>query len=232
MIVPAFLYPMKKLALILALATLGTSNTVFAAAGIFGTAIGLESNLFNSGDNTFFEADLLNDPRFAPTDQGFGSGNVTLPVVLNTSGFNGLNLGAFNPTAGDTLTLIGGELLTFKNNSSDITGAFINYSIDGGAFVPVSIPFNEDNINATTGDQRWASTTNAINVLTGLGNGAHTLSFFASAPTNGVNADPQIFDSNSGNNFTASFSVVPEPGSFALALLGSVGLLTLRRQRR
>src|ERR1700761_175869 len=103
--------------------TLLTSSRIFADTGIFGTDLGLESNLINGGTPTFFEADLLGDSRHAP----IASGAVTLPVDLNTSGFNGLNLGTFNPSAGDTLTLVGGEALTFKNNGggpsgTDVTG--------------------------------------------------------------------------------------------------------------
>jgi hypothetical protein len=218
----------------LALATLLALNcsSLFATTGIFGTDIGLTSNLFNGGGNTFFEADLLGDSRHAP----IASANVTLPVVLNTTGFNGLNLGTFNPGAGDTLTLIGGEALTFKNGAAtdttgnDVTAAAINFRIDGGAFNPFVLAFNENLTNP--GDQRWASTDGTINLLTGLSAGAHTLTFFASG-SNNSNPAVGIFDSNGGANYTANFTVVPEPSTLSLlagpALLG--GWLFLRRRR-
>lgn len=213
----------KKLALTLLLAV-ASSGPLFAGDGIFGSDIGLKSNLINGGANTFFEADLLGDGRHAPAATAF----VTLPVNLNTSGFNGLNLGTFNVASGDTLSFIGGEVLTFKNGTSDVTGAFISYSIDGGAFTSVSLAFNAD---LGGGDQRWAQTTYNTNLLTGLTNGAHTLSFFTSASVN--DGTGTVFDSNNTNNYTANFTVVPEPSSFALlagpSLLGA--WMFIRRRR-
>lgn len=198
--------------------------SAFANAGIFGSSIGLKSNLFNSGGNTFFEASLLGDGRHAPV----ANASVTLPVTLNTAGFNGLNLGSFNP-ATDTLTLIGGGVLTFKNDSSDVTGTFINYSIDGGSFQSMALPFNQDNVNGNSGDQRWASTSGVVNLLTGLSNGSHTIAFFASGNTNNVNVAPQIFDSNGNSNYTANFTVVPEPSTYAV---GGLALLAVCFQQR
>lgn len=223
---------MKHLVLISVTAvTLLASSRLFADTGIFGTDLGLESNLINSGTPTFFEADLLGDPRHNPQ----ATGAVTLPVDLNTSGFNGLNLGTFNPSTGDTLTLVGGEALTFKNNGggltgTDVTGTFVNYSIDGGSFMSLSLPFNQDNVSGNAGDQRWASDTYNVNLLTGLSLGTHTISFFASGTTNGN----QIFDSNGGANYTASFTVVPEPSTWAMGSLTALGLVgsVLRRVRR
>jgi hypothetical protein len=216
--------------LLTGLALAASSSTIFATTGIFGTDIGLTSNLINGGGRTFFEADLLSDSRHAP----IATADVTLPVTLNTTGFNGLNLGAFNPGAGDTLTLIGGEALTFKNatadaTGTDVTGAAINYQLDGGAFTPFVLAFNEDNVSMNTGDQRWASTTGAVNLLTGLANGPHTLGFFASGSTNGTSG---IFDGNGGANYIASFTVVPEPAT--ILLVGPTmlaGLFYIRRRR-
>ena len=201
-------------------------SVMFGAAGIFGSDIGLKSNKFNAGGNTFFEATLLGDARQAPLANG---AVVTLPVTLNTTGFNGLNLGTFNPFAGDTLLFIGGEALTFKNGTTDVTGTAINYKIDGGAFTPFSLTFNEDNVSGSPGDQRWANTDQAVNLLSGLSLGAHTLQFFTSGTTNDVGA---IFDNAGGANFTASFTVVPEPATVLLiapALLG--GMFFVRRRR-
>ena len=218
----------KKLALI-SLSLLAFAVSTFATDGIFGIDIGLKSNTFNSGGNTFFEADLLGDGRHAPIANG---ALVTLPVTLNSSGFNGLNLGTFNVSAGDSLTFIGGEVLTFKNAASNVTAAFISYSIDGAAFTPFSLAFNQDNVNGTAGDQRWAQTNDTVNLLTGLANGSHTLSFFGSASTN--DGTGTVFDNRGGANYTASFTVIPEPSSLSLiagpAILGA--WMFIRRRRR
>lgn len=220
----------KKFAL---LASLALSTVAFGDTGIFGSDIGLTSNLFNSGGNTFFEATLLGDGRHAPLAGAF----VTLPVTLDTSGFNGLNLGTFNPGAGDTLILIGGETLTFKNGGTgatgtDVTGTFLNYQIDSGGFTAISLGFNEDNVNTAPGDQRWAATNNSVDLLNALSPGTHQLTFFTSGSTNGSSG---IFDSNGGANFTATFTIaaVPEPSSFALlagpAILGAWFFVRRRR---
>ena len=215
----------KKLAVVLltALSLASGASTLHASDGIFGTDIGLESNLINSGTNTFFEADLLGDSRHAP----IATAAVTLPVDLNTSGFNGLNLGTFDVAAGDTLNLVGGEALTFKNSGSDVTAAFVNYSVDGGPFVAVNLPFNQDNVNGNSGDQRWATDTASVNLLAGLADGTHTLAFFASGTTNGGD----IFDSNGGANYTADFTVVPEPSTIAAGVLALLGTVFLRRRQ-
>lgn len=195
-----------------------------AAAGIFGSDIGLQSNNINSGTITFFEADLLGDSRHAPA--------TNTPVLLDARGFNGLNLGTFNPLAGDTLLLVGGETLTYKNDSSDITSSALSYSIDGSnTFSNINLPFNQDKVNGTAGDQRWALTSGTVDILANLGVGNHTLTFYTSATTNGVNTFSTLYDTNSGKNFTASFTVVPEPGTWmgALLLVLTASALLLRR---
>jgi hypothetical protein len=58
-----------------------------------------------------------------------------------------LNLGTFNPALGNTLTLTGGSLLTFKNGGSDVTGAFLDFRTfqpvgsPSGAFTEFGLPF-------------------------------------------------------------------------------------------
>ena len=198
-----------------------------ATGGIFGSDIGLQSNVFNSGGTTFFEADLLGDSRHAP----IASSTVTLPVTLNTTGFNGLNLGTFNPSGGDTLIFKGGETLTFKNTSTDITGSTLSYKIDNGSFTNVGLAFNQDNVSNNNGDQRWASTSFSTDLLSNLAVGMHTISFFTSATTNSVDSAATVYDSNSSNNYTASFTVVPEPATWAAGGLTMLaGAAALRRR--
>ncbi len=152
-------------------------HNAYAAGGIFGSDDGLQ---LNGGAFTFYENSLQGDGRHNP----LVSGGVTAAPTLVTTGLPA-SLGTFNPFAGDTLFLIGGEALTFKNGSTDVTGAFVNYSIDGGSFSSISLTFNEDNVNGNGGDQRWANTNFSIDLLAGQSLGTHTLSFYVSATTNG-----------------------------------------------
>ena len=203
---------------------LGLQNHAQAAAGIFGSDDGLR---LNGGAFTFYENSLSGDGRHNP----LVTGGVTVGPTLVTTGLPA-SLGSFNPFAGDTLLLIGGEALTFKNNGTDVTGAFVNYSIDGGVFSSISLTFNEDNVGGGTGDQRWANTDFAVDLLSGQTLGTHTLSFYISATTNGVDADPVIFDNNGGSNFNSTFTVVPEPSTWAMLLCGFGILLGVQRRRR
>jgi hypothetical protein len=75
------------------------------------------------------------------------------------------------------------------------------------------------------GDQAWGNTT-PINLM-GLtsGNGNYTLEVFFRATTN----EGERFSNNGGSNFKANFTVVPEPSSAALGLLGAAFMLRRRR---
>jgi hypothetical protein len=202
----------------------GSGDNAYADGGIFGSDEGLQ---LNGGAFTFYENTLQTDPRHAP----LVSGGVTAAPTLVTPGLPA-SLGNFNPFTGDSLLLIGGEALTFKNGPTDVTGASVNYSIDGGAFSSISLTFNEDNVTGMSGDQRWANTNFAINLLSGQSMGTHTLSFYISATTNGNGADPTVFDNNGGANFNTTFTLVPEPSTWATLLVGLGILIGAQRRRR
>ncbi|MDQ3198664.1 MAG: PEP-CTERM sorting domain-containing protein [Verrucomicrobiota bacterium] len=210
---------------VLALAATGfvsAANVVQAGAGIFGSDIGLK---INGGNNTFYELSLLGDGRHAP----IASGTVTLPVDLVATGFDGLNLGTFNINT-DSLLVIGGGVLTFKNDGTNVTSATVAYSVDGGPFQFLNLGFNEDNVNGALGDQRWASTDASVDILTGLANGVHTLSAYTFASTE--NPTDTIFDSQNGANYNATFTVVPEPTTWAMLVSGLGILVGFQRRRR
>lgn len=144
--------------------------------------------------------------------------------------FQGANFGTFNTGVGNTLTLVGGEIKTFKNGGSDVTGAFFNYRVfkvgdSPGSFIEFGLPFGA-NLPAP-GDQRWDKTNQNVNLLSGLGNGNYTLEVFARATATGPTQTH--FSNNGGANYTASFTVIPEPASAVLGLLGSVLLVRRRR---
>lgn len=200
----------------LALAVLCTLPAASAASGVFGTGTVLGIN----GTKTLFATTLLGDNRHIPV-------NVTTPALV----LNGIpsSIGTFNPTTGDTLTLRGGEMLTFKNGTDNITGGTIHYRVDSGSFQTFSLTFNQDNVSGNGGDQRWYGEGASVNLLAGLSNGDHTLEVFYTSPFTFSGGSGTHTVNNGTANYKFDFTVVPEP---AAALLGSFGLLAILRRRK
>ena len=143
-----------------------------------------------------------------------GSGDQYLAGGLNADGasaFAGTDLGDF--TAADALTLNGGELKTYKNGGSNVCGGTLNYRVYAsgdtpGAFTALALPFNA---NLSGSDQKWAATGQAIDLLDALTAGDYVLELYWEADGNDSNPSgcgENKYDSDSGNNFTATFSVV------------------------
>lgn len=210
---------MKKTSLLIAAASfLVAASSLNAASGIFGTGV----TITNKGTVTLYESTLLGDSRHAP----FGSS-----PALNTTGFDSVDLGIFDTTTSDSLVLNGGGILTFKNGTDDVTGASIFYSIDGGSFSSIALSFNEDNVSGSGGDQRWYIQDSSIDLLSGLSSGAHTISVYFEAPFTFDFGSGTHSENNGGSNFTADFTVVPEPSAYAL-LAGILGLAYVAARRR
>jgi len=204
---------MKNIKILLA-SSLFSGASLFAGSGIFDSFAIVESTFYN------------------------------LNATTANPDFSGANLGSFDTT--DSIS-IGGQLKSFKNNGTDVTGAQISYVIyaDGNRpatpiFTDVAYAFQIDNVGGVGGDQQWGTDVAGSNgtdqsdsvSLNSLSAGNYKLEVFASISTNGVDADGTIFDNAGGNNYIADFTVVPEPGSFAL-IAGALGLAfaTLRRHR-
>ncbi len=235
-------------------ALLVTASSGFGqGSGIFG--VGLDLSITNSGTSTFnlYEMTLFGDARFNPDPTG-GSGapgnGYTLgrsPTLVNTytssdnnstwatgdGGGEPANNNANDPSLGtfrmglDTLTLNGGEILTYKNGGANVSAADIFYQINGAGFNDISLAFNQDSVNGNTGDQRWYTDGANVNVLHNLGPGTYTLNVYY-RDSNTVDVNDYI--SNNSANFNATFTVVPEPST--LALSGLSGLMTLFVFRR
>lgn len=135
-----------------------------------------------------------------------GIGNTYFAGGINTDGasptFNGTGFGT--PAS---LTLNGGEVKSLKDGTSDVTGAFLYYRVykqsdTAPAFVELNLPFDS---NIGGGNQKWAATAENIDVLAlaTAGNGDYFLEIYWKITTN----EGDRFDSNSGANFKASFSI-------------------------
>lgn len=203
---------MNKIKLILA-GSLFSGASLFGAAGIFDSFTIIES--------TFYD----------------------LNASTANADFEGVNLGTFNTT--DSIS-IGGQLKSFKNTGTDVTGALLSYRIfeagsPSGSFSDVSYAFQFDNVGGTTGDQQWGTQVLGANdpgtdqsvsaPLTALTAGDYKLEVFASITTNGVDAPETIFDNVGGRNYTADFTVVPEPSAYGL-ILGALGMAFVASRRR
>ena len=143
-----------------------------------------------------------------------GSGDQYLAGGLNADGasaFAGTDLGDF--TAADALSLNGGELKTYKNGNSNVCGGTLNYRVYAsgdtpGAFTSLALPFSA---NLSGSDQKWATTGQAIDLLDALTAGDYVLELYWEADGNDSNPSgcgETHYDSDSGNNFTATFSVL------------------------
>lgn len=211
-----------KLKHLVTLVVLATPVSSFAATGIFGSYINVTSTNFAGGSGVWYDAQVPGGGRASdPTD------------------FNGFAFGTYNPGAGGALSLTGAEVLTFKGTlPDDVTGAKINFRIynaglPSGAYTPIAIGFTANATFADAagtsysggGDQKWANGVGTTNLLSGLSNGNYQLEIYLEASTD----SGTTFSNNGGANFKSTFTVVPEPTSAALGLIGS--MLLLRRRR-
>ncbi|RTL43902.1 MAG: PEP-CTERM sorting domain-containing protein [Burkholderiales bacterium] len=160
----------------------------------------------------------------------------TQPGPATLTAFNGVNLGTF--VLGSTATIAGGELLSWKNGTGNVTGGVLHWRVDSGTFQDLTINFTANstfvdragNTFSNTGDQRWAAlASTSTNFLAGVAAGAHTLQVYFTAFTNEGNRDSGSVTAPFSANFTVT-SAVPEPGSAALLLAG-MGLIAFRRRQ-
>ncbi len=169
-----------------------------------------------------------------------GSGNTYYDLGASTANpdFQGAFLGTFDQS--NHSLVLGGQLKSYKNNGTDVTGASLFYRIypsgssPSGTFTEIPYSFQIDNVNGTTGDQQWGTdiqgshtTDTGVDILSGstLTAGDYTLEVYAVIYTNGVDADPIIYDSRGGSNYQATFTITEslpvELTSFSANVIGN-----------
>ncbi len=150
-----------------------------------------------------------------------GAGNTYYDLGASTANpdFQGANLGSFDLT--NHSLVLGGQLKSYKNNGTDVTGASLFYRIypvgsPSGSFTEINYAFQIDNVNGHAGDQQWGTdiagsntTDKGVDILSGstLSSGDYTLEVYAVIYTNGVDAASTIYDSRGGLNYQATFTV-------------------------
>ena len=200
---------MKKLIIAVMISAASIAAT-YGAAGIYDSFA-----IVNTTSTTYYDA-------------GASTGNPD---------FNGAFLGNFT-VASDNLKL-GGQTKLWKNNGTDVTAADIFYQVRPVASVIVSFSSLSYIWQADLGgnDYRWGTETKAspdnytANLLTGLTNGDYYLDVYTRITTNGFDAATYIYANNGTNNYTATFTVVPEPATWALLAGGLTTLMVIRRRR-
>lgn len=153
------------------------------------------------------------------------------------------DLGTFDIGAGNTLDLTGAGILTWKSDGGDVTAGRFEYRVytvgsTPGAFANQALgfgsnaSFTEYGVTANGGgDQFWGDSETygagftPVDLLAGRPTGDYEIEWFALALTN----EGDRFENNFGDNYKATFTVVPEPASAVLGMIGSVLLLRRRR---
>ncbi len=159
-----------------------------------------------------------------------------IPGPTSNPDLNGYNFGTFDPTAGDSLVLANWYLENYAYDSGG-TGPFDNNWITSAntATLVLTIDSIANNqsltyVSQTGNNHFWNNSPDTVNLLTGLDAGVHTLSVSISYSFNQWDGSQVIVNTvDNTSPATATFTVVPEPASALLGLLGS--LLLLRRRK-
>ena len=150
-----------------------------------------------------------------------------------SSSLQGADLGDFS-----TNLWLGGQT-GFWSNGSGTQFVTLNYSITGQASASgtVNYAFQYFEGPAGTNNDQWGTDANGANASDlsvdliaahSLAAGDYNLVVYVEGKANN---NVSAFDSNGGSNYSATFTVVPEPTSFAL-LLGFAGLCFVMYKRR
>lgn len=151
--------------------------------------------------------------------------------------FNGTDLGTFN--VGDNYQIWNWDIKTWGANAGGAALWVTTYETGNRPGEPVFEEWwQSNNETITAEDQIWRGYVEdgdqggdalQINILDGLAEGDYTVEVYVRA----WGTDPEErFDSNDGNNFAATFEVIPEPGTMGLLAIGLLGIVGLRRRMK
>lgn len=206
---------------------------VIASAGVSQAGVGYFGNAYivlNLGSGDSFRQ--ITSPANSLTNAG-GGFNLT-PDGVN-SAFSG-NLGEFDISGSPTFQLKGFEWNTYNDSGDTVTNAVLNYRITKvgdtpGSFSSISL----GSPTSTSGNDRfWQLTSGGVNLLSGLSNGNYTITTYIQATatfTGGGGGSFTMANWGTSSGPTASFSLIPEPTTWAL-LAGSLAITTIFRRRR
>ncbi len=214
---------MKKILTAITAATLlATASSSFAAWGLF--------DADRSYTGIKVDASTTNNYTVWSTTTGNFQGS-----VLNATAYT---------SAAQTLQINYYDVKTFKNGGSDVTGGTYNWTVYETGSRPGSPTFSSINLvwlaDLGGGDQKWGFSGNTTSILdapavsftSGLKN--YTFEFYVQV--NGLAPDGAVYDNNGGaaSNYTATFSTIPEPSTYAMLALGAAGMggYVIRRRRR
>jgi hypothetical protein len=188
-------------------AVVGLSSLAQAATGFFNNIYIVAGN----GTNTFYQA--------SGTPDGFN------PQL--SSGWGTLN-------QDDAFQIKGFEINTWNNTGSSVTHMNMYWSTDD--FITSNQLTLTPETSVSGNNKLWRLTTGTQSLLTNndrgvLPNGSYTFKAYFEGYTNGVDTAGNIFESNGGANYSATFDVVPEPSTYALIALGTAFILWRIRRR-
>lgn len=147
-----------------------------------------------------------------------------------SSSFQGASLGSFN-----TYLWLGGQT-GFWSSGQGVQYITLHYSITGQQAASGTVSYSFQSYSAP--NDQWGTdingahaTDSSINLISAhsLANGSYNIAIWVEGKAN--NLSP-IYDSNSGSNYNATFTVVPEPSTVALLGAGALALGLFRRAKK
>lgn len=207
-------------ALLIVCATASTQ----AAVGYFGNFYIVTT--LNNGGNVFNQV-LSPANNLTNTASGFNLSSDNANPALGSFGTIDLSMS-------QSLVLNGFEMNTWNDGGDSVNNAILFYRVTKSGDTPGS--FSSTTVGSPTSingnDKFWQKTDSGVNLTTGLLNGDYTIDFYvenSASFTGGGGGTFTMGNWNSSSGPSATFTIIPEPASAALGLIGS--LLLLRRRR-